>query len=292
MRLTICTPTYNRAKTLGRLYTSLTIQTSKQFEWLVIDDGSTDETEKVVESFIHEKKIEIRYYKQENQGKHVAVNKGVEKAKGLYFFIVDSDDWLPDSSVEQILELFNSIANKEKYAGVAGVKAYSNEKIVGKTFLEEHVDCTSLQRRKYNILGDKAEVFYTDVLRRFPFPVFKGEKFLTESVVWYRIAKAGYKIRWTNKKVYFCEYLDEGLSHTTGKCTLNFEGFKLTVKEELTYDEISRVQKIKLIMACGGIGLSKKIELHELASEIECNKLLLIILGNFGYLIKKIREKM
>ena len=141
------------------------------------------------------------------------------------------------------------------------------------------------------ISGDKAEVFYTDVLRKYPFPVFEGEKFLTESVVWYRIANDGYKIRWTNEKIYCCEYLEAGLSHTTGKCTANFEGFKLTVREELQYKEIPILEKLRLIAACGGIAIEKKESLLKMAKEIKCNYILVGTIGFGGYMVKKYKNK-
>ena len=97
--ITVFTPTYNRAYMIDKLYDSLCLQTCKDFEWIVVDDGSVDNTEELIQNFIQENKIHIVYYKQKNQGKHIAINKGVELAKGELFFIVDSDDILPKDSL-------------------------------------------------------------------------------------------------------------------------------------------------------------------------------------------------
>ena len=107
IKITIFTPTYNRDYIIINLYKSLLIQTLKDFEWLIIDDGSTDNTELLVSSFIKDNKINIRYIKQQNGGKHRAINKALEEAKGELFFIVDSDDQLVDNAIERILYYFD-----------------------------------------------------------------------------------------------------------------------------------------------------------------------------------------
>ena len=110
--VTVFTPTYNRAALLPKLYDSLKRQTSLDFEWVIVDDGSQDETKSVVEGFVKESSFfSVRYYRQENHGKHVAINYGVQLAHGDKFFIVDSDDWLPENSIEKIHSLFEEIKN-------------------------------------------------------------------------------------------------------------------------------------------------------------------------------------
>ena len=105
MLLTVFTPTFNRAHTIARTFNSLKQQTFKNFEWLIVDDGSTDSTEKVVEGFIESSDLNIRYIKKENGGKHTAYNLALEQAAGELFFVVDSDDWLPDNSLSDIASL-------------------------------------------------------------------------------------------------------------------------------------------------------------------------------------------
>ena len=204
--ITVFTPTYNRVHTIVRTYESLERQTCREFEWVIVDDGSSDNTVKVLLELKEKASFSMTIQQQENAGKHVAINNGVRLAKGKLFFIVDSDDWLQPDAIATIQELVEGLPKYEKYAGVAGVRVNPAGELIGTSFDADYIDCTAFERTKYNINGDKAEVYFTDVLRRFPFPTFAGEKFLTESVVWFRIAHEGYKIRWTNKAFYVCDY--------------------------------------------------------------------------------------
>lgn len=247
MNLTVFTPTYNRGYTIHNLYNSLLRQTFHNFEWIIVDDGSTDNTEFLVKQWIKEKKLEIKYCKQENGGKHRAINKGIKMAKGEMFFIVDSDDFLSINALERIVFWKKTIENNSNFAGVVGLRAYPNGKIIGDTFKEKFIDCTSLESKKYNIIGDKAEVFYTSILKRHLFPEFDEENFLTECVVWNRIANEGKKLRYFNEKIYFCEYLEDGLtkSCTEKKFLNNFQGYSLYTKENIRYSEISIANRMR-----------------------------------------------
>lgn len=216
MFLTIFTPTFNRARLLSRLYDSLVKQTDKDFEWIIVDDGSTDNTKATVDDIMQQNSsFPIIYEYQENGGKHRAVNRGLDLAKGKLFYIVDSDDILPNEAVAKIKDIESTLPQKGKWAGVAGLKGYiSLNKAIGRSFVNcEFVDATSIERDKYHIEGDKAEVVYTDVFKQFKFPEFENEKFLTENAVWYAIAHAGYKFRWFNQIIYLGDYLDGGLTN-------------------------------------------------------------------------------
>ena len=289
--VTVFTPTYNRAELLLKLYDSLKGQTSFDFEWLIVDDGSKDNTKELVNNLARAcDKFPIRYYYQENHGKHVAINYGVQLAYGEKFFIVDSDDWLPNNAIELILSFFEEIRGLDGYAGIAGLKLYVNGEIVGSTFDGKTVDCTTLERTKYSILGDKAEVFYTDILKKYPFPVFDNENFLSEEIVWNRIARDGYKFRWFNEGLYFCEYLDGGLSKTSGKEFNNFNGFKLVIKELLTYKEVAFKRKVISLMIIGEISLRKKAKLKDVAKDIGVNVFIFTFWAYVGKIIRKIRR--
>lgn len=289
--VTVFTPTYNRAKLLPKLYESLKEQTSFDFEWLIVDDGSRDGTDQVVDAFMKEgNHFPIRYYLQENHGKHVAINYGVQQAQGEMFFIVDSDDWLPRNAIERICSLAAEIKGCEGYAGVAGLKLYGNGNPVGSTFEGRSLDCTSLERAKNSISGDKAEVFYTELLKRYPFPVFDGENFLSEEIVWNRIAHDGYKFRWFNEGLYYCEYLEDGLSRTSNKELKNFNGYKLVIKELLTYKEIPFKRKVISLMIIGEISLRKKVKLKDVARDINVNPLVFGIAAYSGKIIRRIKR--
>lgn len=217
--ITIFTPAYNRASTLERLYKSLRGQTCADFEWLIVDDGSTDGTEVSAHKWLAEENLfSIRYIKTENGGKHRAINTGVKEARGEAFFIVDSDDCLPPRAVERIAEVFSSVAKDNRFAGICGLKADINTKKVLYNGKEaDGKDCSMLDiRQKYHIKGDMAEVFKTEVLKEFPFPAFDGEKFMNEAVVWNQIAKK-YIMRYVGDILYYCEYLPGGLTSTIRK---------------------------------------------------------------------------
>lgn len=216
MRITVFTPTYNRAYILGKLYETLQQQDFDDFEWVVVDDCSIDNTKELFAEWAKEKnKFKISYFTQEkNGGKHRAINRGVSEAKGELFLIVDSDDYLRADALSYIDRLEKSIVEKNEFAGVAGCRYYQNGNLIGSTFSQKkkYVDATALERAKYNIKGDKAEAYYTHILKQFPFPEFEGENFMSEAIVWNKIASEGYKLRWSHEGIYICEYIPDGLT--------------------------------------------------------------------------------
>ena len=223
MRFTVFTPSYNRAYTLMRLYESLKKQTFTDFEWILVDDGSTDNTNEFADHFSkdEERKFPFIYKKVQNGGKHRAINLGVSMARGELFFIVDSDDYLVEEALQKADAVERSIPQnqKSKFGGICGLKGYNSNDIVGSTYEgSDYLDITALERKENNISGDKAEIFYTEILKQYPFPEFKDEKFITECVVWDKIAYDGYKLRFFNDIIYICDYLDDGLSHNLNKC--------------------------------------------------------------------------
>ena len=193
------------------------------------------------------------------------------------------------NSIEKIHSLFEEIKNFSGYAGIAGLKLHGDGTLVGSTFDKEFIDCTSLERTKYRILGDKAEVFYTEILKKYPFPVFDNENFLTEEIVWNRIANDGYKIRWFNEGLYFCEYLEGGLSKTSDKGLKNFNGYKLVIKELLRYKEITLKRKIISLMIIGEISLRKKEKISAVARDIDVSPLALFFWAYSGKMIRRMR---
>ena len=239
MRFTVFTPTYNRAHTLERVYKSLECQSYQDFEWIVIDDGSIDETEKMI-SFWKEinKNFDIVYRRVKNGGKHRAINRAVQLAQGELFFIVDSDDYLPIDGLKIVDQIEKSIAldKKNMFAGVCGLDIYSNGEIVGTTYSgTAYLDIPYLDSAKYNIKGDKKEVFYTRILKEFPFPEYEGENFVSEALVWGRMARAGYKLRYFNKPIYIVEYQKEGISNNLDDIQKKSpKGWALFINEQIS----------------------------------------------------------
>ncbi len=258
MTVTVFTPTYNRAKLLPTLFNSLKNQTIKDFEWVIVDDGSTDDTESVVADFLNDEcGFPVIYEKQSNGGKHRAINRGVKLASGKLFFIVDSDDYLTDDAIETVIK-WESELPAGKWAGVAGLDGYiGKHDAIGTSFDGDYKDATSAERSLYNIGGDKAEVVYTKILADYPFPEFDGEKFITESAMWLAIARDGYKFRWYNKIIYKCEYLEGGLTDNYEKL-LKDNPFGYLYYNKLRY-EVCPTKREKLAAAYNFERIAKSI---------------------------------
>lgn len=210
--ITILTPTYNRAYTLERVYNSLIKQTNKSFEWLIIDDGSTDNTKEVVDKFIDDKVIRIKYFYKKNGGKHTALNYGIKKVDTSYVLILDSDDYLIDNCVDTVLEKWKKYDKNKEIGCLSFLKMHPNDKVIGKRYSEKEVISNHIDFR-YNrrLLGDMCEVFRSVVLKKYPFPVFGKEKFLSEAIVWNKIA-FDYDTVYINYPIYVADYLDDGLT--------------------------------------------------------------------------------
>ena len=207
--LTVFTPAYNRADMLPRLYRSLCDQTCKDFEWLIIDDGSTDETAFVVQAFVNERKINIRYIKKENGGKHTAHNLALEEAAGEWFFCVDSDDLLASDAVEKLIK---KLAHLKGEDGIIAYKEDLKGRLLSDPF-PEGVQKTQMYRLAvdYGCSGEFSLAFATNFARKFPFPVFPGERFVTECVVYDRMDQQG-EFALLPEVITVCEYQADGYS--------------------------------------------------------------------------------
>lgn len=263
--ITIFTPTYNRAYILHQLYDSLCRQTTKDFEWLIVDDGSTDETEQMIHYWILENRIVIRYYKTANGGKNRAINKGVTLSNGELFFIVDSDDYLTDNAVKLILDYWATIKDKSHYSGVCGRKMHSNGELLGGNIKSYDVIDSDNITFHY-ILGinaDIAEIFRTDLLREHPFPVAVGEKFVPEALIWNKLTNL-YPMRYFNIGIYVCEYLPDGYTcNLKRNLKQNPKGFGLYYKSMLLNKRklpiLLRIKSLLRVCQCKYYELIKKL---------------------------------
>lgn len=210
---TLFTATFNRAHLLPRVYESLVRQSTRDFEWVIVDDGSTDDSGALVERWAREADFPVRYTYQENRGKHTAINRGVEMARGFMFVIVDSDDWLHPTALERIRALWESIpeAERDRYTGIAGLYAHPDGTVVGRPFPRDRMTSSSIDVRvRHKKRGDNYGVNRTEVLRRFPFPEDLG-RFVAESLVWNRIARSYLQLQ-VNEVFAHTEYQSGGLS--------------------------------------------------------------------------------
>ena len=222
MLVTIATPTYNRAKLLPRLYRSLCAQTCADFEWIIVDDGSTDDTSQIIQSFINEGRIpQIRYVHKSNGGKHTAINTAAKVARGELFFIADSDDWLPINSIADVIDVYVTIQDDQHFCGVCGLDQYADGTIVGRGLQLATIDATPSDiRLKWGVVGDLKEVFLTSVIRDYLFPEIPGERFCPEVLVWNRIGKK-YMLRYFNKPIYTVEYQPDGITSGIIRARMN-----------------------------------------------------------------------
>lgn len=212
MQLTIVTPAYNRADKLPALYESLCRQTSDDFNWLVVDDGSQDGTKQVIEKMEQEGRLLISYLYKPNGGKHTALNLAIKTVKTELFFIVDSDDVLTPDAVETILRDWDRVRDQD-LCGIGYLRGYDSSKVIGDRYTADGLVDTFINER-YNrgINGDKAEVWVTKCLQEAGgFPEYPGERFISESVLWIKMARKR-KMLFRNKIIYITEYLAGGLS--------------------------------------------------------------------------------
>ena len=217
MNFTIFTPTFNRKKFLPLIYQSLLDQQRTDFEWLIVDDGSTDGTDEVVQELISRGEMVIRYFVKENGGKHTAINVGVAKANYELFIIIDSDDVFAKGALEAIAKQWMQVKDNNLICGIVGLSSFTDGKIVGTRFLEENWDISfSDIYHKYNLTGDKSVAFKTSVLKQFPFPEQQDIRFVFEAVVWHEMAKK-YKVRCINTVTQIVEYQTQGLSDSSYK---------------------------------------------------------------------------
>ena len=216
--ITVITPTYNRGKLLEKLYKSLCAQDCKDFEWLIVDDGSTDDTGNRVEQMRRKADFPISYYRKENGGKHTALNYAYSFIKTPLTFIVNSDDSLTKDAISYVNTIYKKYKDEGDLCGFSFLRGkpdggyLSTSGVPQDGMKESFVEC----RINRGIGGDMAEVWYTHCLKEYPFPEFQGEKFLGEDIVWVRMAEK-YKMRFLNRVIYISDYLEDGLTNNRRK---------------------------------------------------------------------------
>lgn len=234
--ITVFTPTYNRAYTLGRLYQSLCAQASKEFVWLIVDDGSEDNTKELVESWILENKIEISYFYQENMGKSAAHNKGVELTRTELFTCVDSDDYLSENAIEDILAVWNRIQTP----GIIGILAfcgYADGSVITKYSLADETTGKLLDLYRNEIIsGDTKLIYRTELLKKVRFPMYENEKFVPEAFLYDLLDEEG-ELYVFPRIVCIVEYLPDGYTHNMAKLIAdNPRGYQAWIRQRLKKD--------------------------------------------------------
>lgn len=234
--LTIFTPTYNRGYIIGNLYQSLLAQTNSDFCWMIVDDGSTDNTRLLVDKFISEGRLEITYIWQENGGKQRAHNTGVNHCQSELFFCVDSDDTLVPTAVEDVLELWSRRRDEPSIAGIIAMRGRNQTEPMG-TWFPEKLETTTIWNLNYKLhhRGDTALIYRTDILREFPYVVAPDEKFIGEGYVYHKIDQH-YQLAVLHKIIWICEYLPDGYTAHVRQITReNPKGYMRLKRDYIDY---------------------------------------------------------
>lgn len=231
--LTIFTPAYNRAYTLVRTFQSLCRQTCKDFEWLIIDDGSTDNTADIVKEWINNTDFKIRYIYQENQGMHGAHNTAYDNIETELNTCIDSDDYMPDDAVESIITFWNKNRDN-KYAGFIGLDQREDGLIIGSSFPIDLKETTLQDFYAQGGKGDKKLVYRTEVIKLYPkYPIFEGERYVGLAYK-YMLIDLDYKLLTLNKPLVIVDYQEDGSSNMMWKQYWNNpKGFAFFRKTEM-----------------------------------------------------------
>ncbi|WP_109852895.1 glycosyltransferase family 2 protein [Aquimarina sp. AU58] len=211
--ITVFTPTYNRAYCLHKCYESLIKQSNQDFVWLIIDDGSSDDTKELVASWINENKIDIQYHYQKNLGMHGGHNAAYRRIETTLNVCIDSDDFVGEEAIQKILDSWETIKDKPEYAGLVGLDADESGTIIG-TKIPEGVKETTLYElyNTHKVLGDKKLVYRTEVVKKYPpYPIFEGERFVPLGYL-YQLIDQDYKLLPVNEVFCVVEYMVDGSS--------------------------------------------------------------------------------
>lgn len=268
--ITIHTATYNRSYILGKAYKSLCNQTCKDFEWIITDDGSTDNTEELVKGWQEQDNgFPIIYCKLPHVGIPRALNNGVNRSTTDWFMMLDSDDYILPQTVEIVLGWLATIKSNMSLAGVGFAKCLPNGDYTRpqKPIIDPgvgYVDVSHIDRYKYHLNMDMCEVHRTELFKRFPFQYWESERYAPEQLPFYEISLAGYKLRWYDEKLYVCDYLPDGQTKNNRLVKNNPMGFAMMYNQNLKCFKgfqrkcYNAIQMIALCTYAGHLGYLKK----------------------------------
>ncbi len=292
--MTIVTPTYNREKTLERAYKSLLNQTNKDFLWLVIDDGSKDNTEELIKSYKNEGILEIQYLKKENGGKASALNKGLDLINTLYCTCLDSDDWLPSDAIENAIKLLDEEKDNDKCCGVLGLKARENSVVAGGKEIPRSYKYIDIAEVYFDckIQSEFATFYKSDIAKQYRFPIIKGEKFMPPSWFHYAVGEK-YKFRVSWDILCLFEYIEDGLTRNKRQVIVNNPVSYTLIKRISFSKSKTPKQKLKngIMYVCGCI-ISKDSEWlknapYKITALVSYPAALFVYLKRFKKLVQK-----
>lgn len=295
MKISVLTATYNRANLLPRLYKSIVnnIKDNIDVEWIIIDDGSKDNTKETVENFIKENKIVIKYFFQENQGKMQAINNVIQYAQGDLLIECDSDDYFTNNAFKSIEKAYNENKNNnDKYYALCFLKYNQNKENMGKNFQNKFTTMFDLYF-KQGENGEKALVFNTEIRKQYKYELENKEKFVTEARMFHKMDEK-YNIICINEPIMICEYQTEGYTKNIKKQFVeNPYGYFNYFREILQKDMRGVLFKKRLYVIKHYILFSTLTSQKKILKNIKgiLNKLLIIILFIPGRIMTKLKIK-
>lgn len=229
---TVYTPTFNRAHTLHRVFESLQAQTCHDFEWLVIDDGSTDDTAALMARYQSEAAFPVRYLQEPHRGAHYAHNLSLRESQGQLWVKLDSDDGCLPEALERLRHHWENLpeANRDTFSGVTGLCRDQNGALVGTRFPEDPLDCSAAALEyRHKVRGEKWGCLRLDVLRQFPYPDNVPGNFIPESYIWCQISQR-YQTRHINEELRIYWMDAPSLVHGPANPRTNAAGHRLMFK--------------------------------------------------------------
>ncbi len=288
--ITVFTPVYNRSRTLNRLYESLKRQSFKDFEWLIVDDGSTDNSVELIKEFINEKSLNIELTVNSHGGKHRAVNTGLSLAKGRLFFFMDSDDYLTDDALEKIIQ-WEKMTSDNMCAGICGRMSTPDGRLIGKKVKKPFWYMGIDRMIKKGIACDHADALYTDIFRNYMYPEIEGEYHIAPGVPYMRMAMDGYKLLMVNEAIYVADYQEDGLTAMGDKKIFdNYKGYTLRSKELMRCD-VGYKRKLEVLAKYSYITVVMNKGIREIKDGLEVSNISAFLGYVMGQILKSIKSE-
>lgn len=288
MKYTLFTPTYNRAHLLPALYESMEVQAFKDFEWLVIDDGSKDNTEEVVNELKLKASFPVRYIKQPNGGKHSAFNRAIEEAISEWFVCVDSDDPLVPDAIKNMDVCCSMVS--ESQGGFAGIFVTKQGKPLGRLLPRDIESDTIEIRDQMGYKEDRPEVYKTVLLKKYRFPVFPNEKFVPEAEIFDKLTLE-HPLLYTNFPIQEKEYLAGGLTSKIIQIRINSINGTLHYYNNRFYNSKTLLYKIKALINYNRFLLHAKTRNMKILVRVKKKYIIMMPLGLCLYLKDKLSQK-
>lgn len=288
-RLTVVTPTYNRACVLYKCYESLVNQTSNDFIWMIVDDGSTDDTKNIVDRWTEDNKIEILYYKKSNGGKASALNFALEKVNTEYWVCLDSDDTFSRIAVKMAINELEKIRYDSRYCGLIALRNAPNGEVLGGKRIPVGIDEATIMEiyDRYKIRSEFIQFYKTKITSEYRFPIIPGEKFISPEYFSKEINRK-YKFKISQETYCYCEYLPDGLTRRKiDVIKKNPKGYTLIMLQGFELSETFIMRSKRCLNYIAGCMLSNDKDCIQKSP----HKLMTILYYPLGWLVYRIRFK-